>query len=300
MMRLSLLLGVVQPPLARAMRTGVARMSMAAATVTFEPLSAAPPCKKLLLCGRKEALLSDGARAMLPKALSFEMWTALVDSVDAGDDGDKASSMFMGDDGVPATIVAAVLPEACSRHNSPIRPAAVTSLVAGLGGDAAVVALLDDPAHAGGVACAIGRAFPLYSDKLPPKEPKPAPNIRVGFATANGPLDSSGASYAACASACDGVRRAARIVDLPPDVLTTTGFVNEAKLAVKRLEAQGKRVEVQVISGEALKEGGYGFLYGVGKAAVEPPALVILSHLPSKSAAKTVALVGVLCMASWL
>jgi len=46
-----------------------------------------------------------------------------------------------------------------------------------------------------------------------------------------------------------------------------------------------------VISGEDLKAGGYGFLYGVGQCAEEPPALVVLSHVPV-GAAKSVCVVG--------
>lgn len=38
---------------------------------------------------------------------------------------------------------------------------------------------------------------------------------------------------------------------------------------------------VKVIRGDDLAEQGFGGLYGVGKAAVEPPALVVLSYLPS-------------------
>lgn len=38
---------------------------------------------------------------------------------------------------------------------------------------------------------------------------------------------------------------------------------------------------IEVIRGEDLAEQGFGGLYGVGKAAVEPPALVVLSYFPS-------------------
>ena len=48
---------------------------------------------------------------------------------------------------------------------------------------------------------------------------------------------------------------------------------------------------VEVISGDELRERGYGGLYGVGKAATEPPALCVLSHVPD-GASKKVCLVG--------
>ena len=190
---------------------------------------------------------------------------------------------------------------ACCSDAAP-RSCCAALVSGGVGGvDATVIAVLDQISLAGGVACAIGRAFPLYDGKgqrqLKAGEPVPgekaAPMVRVGFATANGPLDATAAPYKACAAACNGVRRAARLVDLPPDRLTTTAFVDEARAAVDRLAAHGKAVSCSVIAGEALREAGYGMLYGVGKAATEPPALVILSHQPAASKpSQTVALVG--------
>ena len=50
------------------------------------------------------------------------------------------------------------------------------------------------------------------------------------------------------------------------------------------------------MSGEELQEAGYGFLFAVGKAAVEPPALVVLSHVPpekdGEGSAPAVCMVG--------
>ena len=68
------------------------------------------------------------------------------------------------------------------------------------------------------------------------------------------------------------------VVDMPPDRLTTTVFVNEAQQAAERLEALGKHVDVSVVSGTALQEKGYNLLYSVGKAAEEPPALLPVCH----------------------
>lgn len=61
-----------------------------------------------------------------------------------------------------------------------------------------------------------------------------------------------------------------------------------------RLRKLGRTIQMEVIRGTALRDGGYGGLWAVGKAAEEPPALVVLSHVPSAITApsKTVALVG--------
>lgn len=76
--------------------------------------------------------------------------------------------------------------------------------------------------------------------------------------------------------AAEGIQLAARLVDTPPNLLHATAFVEEAMVVASALE--GSRVAVKVIRGQELADQGFGGLYGVGKAAVEPPALVVLSH----------------------
>lgn len=79
-----------------------------------------------------------------------------------------------------------------------------------------------------------------------------------------------------------------RLVDAPTDLLDTVTF---AEIAQRYGQALG--VDVQTITGEALREAGYGGIYGVGKGAEYPPALVTL-HFRNDAAAggKNVALVG--------
>mmetsp|Transcript_4051 Transcript_4051/g.13312 ORF Transcript_4051/g.13312 Transcript_4051/m.13312 type:complete len:120 (-) Transcript_4051:272-631(-) len=61
------------------------------------------------------------------------------------------------------------LPESCSRHNCAARPHGVAKVVseclASADEDWTVACLLEDEAHVGAVACAIGRALPLFSEK---------------------------------------------------------------------------------------------------------------------------------------
>lgn len=78
------------------------------------------------------------------------------------------------------------------------------------------------------------------------------------------------------AAAAEGIQLTARLVDMPPNVMHTSAFVAEAMSVARDL---GEAVSVKVIRGEELAEQGFGGLYGVGKAAVEPPALVVLSHV---------------------
>lgn len=247
-----------------------------------------------ILVGRKETLLSKGAEAVLPEGMPPELWAPLVEKVKPGDAGGSASTLFMAGGG-PHTVVAAVLPEHCSRHNSQVRPHAITDLVgqaasAGPRG-AAVIAVLDDAAHAAPAGCAIARAFPLFSRKQG-AQAAPTP-IRVSYATRAGALRAA-APYARSDAAARAVRLAARLVDTPPEELDTSAFVDEARAAMARLQARGHAVTFELIEGEELRDKGYGALYGVGKAATKPPALVVLTHAPlkRKASSPSVCLVG--------
>ena len=86
--------------------------------------------------------------------------------------------------------------------------------------------------------------------------------------------------------AMDGVRLAARLFDTPTNVLHTDGFVEEAQAVAAQTGSS-----LEVIRGEDLREQGFGGLYGVGKAARNPPALAVLRHRPD-GATRHVAWVG--------
>ena len=59
------------------------------------------------------------------------------------------------------------------------------------------------------------------------------------------------------------------------------------------MQEVGRALKIQpvIIRGEELAEQGFGGIYGVGKAAVVPPALAVLSHTP-QGAHSTIAWVG--------
>ncbi|XP_078738108.1 putative aminopeptidase NPEPL1 isoform X2 [Lampetra fluviatilis] len=87
-------------------------------------------------------------------------------------------------------------------------------------------------------------------------------------------------------SLAEGVRLAARIVDMPCSEMNTDHFLEEIAVVGKELG-----LTPTVIRGEELKERGFGGIYGVGKAACNPPALAVLSHKP-EGATQTIAWVG--------
>merc|ERR1711887_189722 len=87
-------------------------------------------------------------------------------------------------------------------------------------------------------------------------------------------------------SAAKSVRLTARIVDAPCSVMHTDAFLQEVVTVGNQLS-----LSPLIIRGEDLKDKGFGGIYGVGKAAVNPPALVVLSHTPP-GAAVSVSWVG--------
>jgi len=214
----------------------------------------------------------------------------------------------------------AALPTKCSRHNAPSQPHALANVLkcwdppsSPTGGiSESHIVIVCFPQDVLSLGCAVARAYPLYSCKtgsvfavkavqdcgnnLPATPTKDIvnetkecrvvvefiviPNISapedfaVDRAISRKSLDTIG--YLA-----DGIRLAARIVDTPCNYMHTTALVQEAKQV-----AQDLGVDILVIKGTELRDRGFGALYSVGKASVEPPYLVVLTHKPKDSQGK--------------
>lgn len=227
----------------------------------------------LMVMGRKEALRSPLLVESL--ALPAESWSALLDRAEPGDAG-VVLSTFVG----ARRVLAAVLPEACSRHNPPARTWAIPELARRLDGkaDAGLVLALSDPGHAFASALAAARAFPLFHGGSGAQERR---EILLATVGPQGLVED-----ARIPAALEAVREAARLTDIPTLSLHTNAFVDEARAVAKRTGAT-----IEVIAGEALHEQGFGGLWGVGRAATNKPALVTLLHEPP-GATRTVAWVG--------
>ena len=76
-------------------------------------------------------------------------------------------------------------------------------------------------------------------------------------------------------------------MDQPTSELNTDAFVELARAKCASL----KHVDCTVIRGSELEQKGFGGLWGVGKGAAHPPALVLLTYRPV-DAKKTIAWVG--------
>jgi probable aminopeptidase NPEPL1 len=209
--------------------------------------------------GRRDRLLADDVRARVPAELAG-VWEAMVRGTDPGDDG-RATTAWTAQ----GRVVVGVLPEQCSRHNTPTRAWSIPPLVkVGGSSDVGVLVALDDADHAWAAAMAIARAYPSYTASSRPRD------IAVqALLLAPGPLPST-AALTTVAEAC---RKAASYVDLPPNELNTRELVAEAQALAAQVGAR-----CTVISGTDLRDQGFGGLWGVGKASEHPPALVVLDR----------------------
>ena len=225
----------------------------------------------IVVIGRAERLSGDDV--LVWTGLSAATRDAMVAATSPGDGGAKAES-WVG----ARKVVLGVLPEACSRHNSPSRAWAIPTLAKAASGDAAVILLVDAPDHARAAALAVSRAFPRVDARSTDDTER---SILI-TARASGDFVHDDTLQAAI----DGVRLAARLVDLPPNRLHTDAFVDEAVALARDLG-----VEATVLREAELRTGGFGGLMGVGGAAVHGPALVSLTYRP-EGATSHIAWVG--------
>ncbi|XP_022094544.1 probable aminopeptidase NPEPL1 [Acanthaster planci] len=183
----------------------------------------------------------------------------------------------------------AALPLKASRHNAPSRAHALTKLVKsylpGLSKECIVVVCERSSAFA--LACAVARAFPLFSRKAGHKSAG-ARVVTVEFILVG---EDRGKALTeedikTMAVTADAIRHTARIVDTPCNEMNTDHFLQE----VQRVGAE-LGIQPFIVRGEELQKRGFGGIYGVGKAAANPPAMAVLSYRPD-SATQTIAWVG--------
>ncbi len=228
------------------------------------PAPNASGCDTLVLVGRPQALLRpDVVSELLPAGLDPKVWEQMVhrnESVDAP----RTTSTWLP--GKPAQVVVVVLPKACSRHNSESRSWAITQGLAGLrtSGTTDVVLCLTEAVHAPASAMAAARAFPRHGRVGANGER----TVRLAATGPNGAVD-----LTRLQPVVDGVRYAAALVDRPPNDLNVDAFVAEARAVAERTGAR-----IDVLRDADLVDAGLGGLHAVGKAAEEPPALVVLDH----------------------
>jgi len=230
----------------------------------------------LVIVGRQGRLLSNQVLALVPDA---ELWRAMLTDLSPGDEG-STHSTWVRLNTIAKQLVACVLPEPCSRYNSPARPHAISDLVKNVygKGTTSILLALDEDAHSFAAGCALARTLPVYSRKENGKDRE----VVVALLGPNGLVDPTRADLAASI-----IRNVGALVDMPTNELNTTVFVDRARKLAESLGAQ-----ITVIEGEALDQAGYGGLWNVGKTAPNPPALVVLSHIPAGASGEPIVWVG--------
>jgi len=253
------------------------------ATLSFVSAETAiADAEALVVVGRKSGLTSAPLAALLAEEQT-QVLSRILEDLKPGDDGKAASSWTAGDS--TSRFIVVLLPEHCSRHNTPTRSYSIAALLKKQmprSGAVGVILALDEPDHALAASCAVARSLPLYSRKTGDDDEEGDRTVRVACVGPDGTL----APDPRIAAVSEAVRLAARLVDTPPSTLNTDVFVDEARAVASEVGA-----EIEVIRGAQLQERGFGGLWGVGRAAVQPPALVILSCGP-EDAERTLAWVG--------
>ncbi|KAK3086554.1 hypothetical protein FSP39_020137 [Pinctada imbricata] len=184
-----------------------------------------------------------------------------------------------------ATVVA--LPTKCSRHNAPSRAHSLSKVIKScLSGVQESIVIVCERSDVLASGCAVSRIFPLYSAKS--NQSKKDYTVTVEFLLVGEDKDTTLTSddLDSLSALAHGIRTSAKIVDAPCCDMYTDKFIEEVKKVGDEL-----KIEPFMIRGEELNEKGFGGLYNVGKAAIHPPALVVLSHKPA-GATKNIAWVG--------
>jgi probable aminopeptidase NPEPL1 len=220
----------------------------------------------LLVMGRGHRLRSPQGRAAIPASVGDAAIEAMI-SGDPGDGG-RVATTFAGDP--VARVTLGVLPEVCSRHNAPSRAVAIPGVVraAPRGGRLDVIALIDGPEHAFATAIAVAQTVPVFHAT----SRDPVRDVRLCLVAPDGPIT----DLAPIQAACDAVRDCAGWVDEPPDRMNP-----DRLLAVAReIAASLPGVHVHAVVGDDLARQGLGGLFGVGRASLFAPALVVLDWAP--------------------
>lgn len=187
------------------------------------------------------------------------------------------------------------LPAKCSRHNAPSRSHAITKCVrsAATSGRDSFVVIICEKQDVFPSAAAVARAYPLYSKKTnmssklaAASTEKMSITVTVEYFLLDNAIPLTEDECVMLERAAESVRTTARIVDTPCNEMNTDHFLEEIGVVAKELG-----IEPFIIRDKELELQGFGGIYGVGKAAPNPPALAVLSHLP-KGATKTIAWVG--------
>jgi probable aminopeptidase NPEPL1 len=238
-------------------------------------------CHAFADCGSDAATkVSDLTLILLPENKSGDVnfvkppfWTPALDAARARA---GEGSVYPVDLPTGRRVCIGILPtDKVSRTNCPSRPDVISKLVAtcvsAKGFDSLnVVSCLGGAHHALPTAAAVAkgskRSFSAKSGLADKAWYEPCIPIRLYLEAAD---------HAVLNTVTTGVQLCMRLVDAPTNLLDTTTFPEIAERYAQEL-----KFGCVITRGEDLREKGYGGIYGVGKAAEFPPALVHLTYTP--------------------
>eukprot|EP00117_Sycon_ciliatum_P023630 scpid60237/ scgid20034/ Probable aminopeptidase NPEPL1; Aminopeptidase-like 1 len=243
-----------------------------------------PPSAAYLVVGELSLLQTEGLAeciSAINENVSPELFKSAVAQLSPGESfGDSCSVLLK-------LITVAALPTLASRHNSAALPHAIKAAVEKAPRATSriiIVVCNKDGLYSSG--CAVARAFPRYSQKAASRSVE---SVDVVFFRTDEDVPSRGLSEEdAFAFSVSGqsIRMTQSIVDRPCNLMHTDAFVDLARDVAKFTGC-----DIHVVRGQELDKQGFGGIYGVGKAADHPPAMVVLSHRPA-DAERTIAWVG--------
>uniref|UniRef100_A0A8R1U3Z9 CYTOSOL_AP domain-containing protein n=1 Tax=Pristionchus pacificus TaxID=54126 RepID=A0A8R1U3Z9_PRIPA len=181
------------------------------------------------------------------------------------------------------------IPSAHSRCNSPANAIAFKKLLtqsiraADRHAKMLSIILITRSEHAVPHVATVARCFSQYSLKTAKYSALTTVRVECHFVDDE---KVSAADWTALGRLVHGVQSAQWIVDRPANLMNVDDMVKAAASVAKALS-----IDPVIIRGEQLRDLGFGGIYNVGKAALQPPAFICLSHAP-KGATKSFALVG--------
>ncbi|KAJ8374944.1 hypothetical protein SKAU_G00055240 [Synaphobranchus kaupii] len=186
-------------------------------------------------------------------------------------------------------VTVAALPSKVSRHNTPSSAHSLTRLVQTCipGKRNGHIVVVCEKTSVFASACAIARAFPLFSRLSGHNPLDTGYRVTAEFVCVEPNKEPLSSATLMCLSrVAESIRLAARIVDSPCSEMDTEQFLQEVRAVGSEL-----RIAPIIFQGEELRKRGFGGIYAVGCAAASPPALAVLSYTPP-SATQTIAWVG--------
>jgi probable aminopeptidase NPEPL1 len=257
--------------------------------------------KTILLLGKRSVVSQLDVAKTTGLAMPSTFVSALFESISKSSGG--LASTFVGganeNDPQHHILHCGLLPETVSRHVHQYSVHTISEHVGKVKPTHiyfCATALELDRSLVDAVTAATARARPLYSRKTTKKSSssesssaeenggKVKTTVQMTFVDETGKVYADYVPHHATAL-YHGVQLACRLVDMPPAELTTTTFSQEVHDMFHVNDAASPVVTVREIVGAELDEKGYGGLYNVGKAATEPPRLVICEYTPPPTSA---------------